>query len=149
MTRPLHRLLRIRELVEDLALLDFEKKNAKMRALETSAKEQRQLALALRGDAVRSLIGEPSTGRDAWLMSIADAEISGWKEERLDALAGAEKPVVEQAREQLLTRRVERRQVEILRDSAARAEEKRQVRQEQNRTDDWFQSHGTRPKEAR
>jgi hypothetical protein len=149
MKRPLHRLLRIRELVEDLALLDFEGKNAAMRALETSAKEQRQMALTLRSDAVRNLAGAPSTEGDAWLMSIADAEIAGWKEARLDALAEAEKPAVERAREELLTRRVERRQAEILRDSTAHAEEKRQILQEQNRTDDWFQSRLAERKSGR
>jgi Flagellar FliJ protein len=140
MKRPMHRLLRVRELVEDLARLAFEGKNAEMRSLATAAERQRRLARSGRADAVQILAGGASTGREGWLMKMADAEISSWKEAKLEALREAAKPAVDQAQGELLARRVERRQVEILHENAARAEEKREVRREQNRTDDWFQS---------
>jgi hypothetical protein len=44
----------------------------------------------------------------------------------------------------MLTRRQERRQLDILNSAAAHAQEKRQIRQEQNQTDDWFQSRPER-----
>jgi flagellar biosynthesis chaperone FliJ len=56
---------------------------------------------------------------------------------------------VDQARDELVERRRDRRQAEILQAAAARKEEKRQLRRDQNRTDDWFQSRSGRGKRRR
>jgi hypothetical protein len=144
MKRKLDRVLRIRELLEDLSRLEFEKKITSIRFLETAAERQRQLALSVRADALQMLAGDESAGREPWLMRIADAEILDWKEERLEALAQEGQGAVREAREELLARRLERRQVEALLATAARAEKKGQVRREQNLIDDWFQSGSSR-----
>jgi hypothetical protein len=140
MKRKLDRVLRIRALLEDLSRLEFEKKIVGMRSLEMAAERQRQLALSARADALQLLAGDESARDEVWLMRIADAEILDWKEARLEALAQEGQGAVREAREELLARRLERRQVEALLATAARAEKKVQVRTEQNLTDDWFQS---------
>lgn len=145
MKRSLTRLLRVRELMEDLAQFDFERRKAEMAALEQAAEQQHRRAASARAEAAENLIEEQA---ESWLGSRTDAAILDRKKERLEALAQAAKPVVNQKREQLLERRMERRQVEMLRAEAARAEEKDRNRQEQNRTDDWFQSRAARADQA-
>jgi hypothetical protein len=140
MKRKLDRILRIRELVEELSRLDLEGKAADLRNLKMRAESQTRLALQTRAAAVRILTDEESAKNTAWQMTIADAEIFNWKEAKLQALARAEQSVIDKAREELLERRRARLQVEILHTNAVREEEKRRIRGEQNRTDDWFQS---------
>jgi hypothetical protein len=146
MKRQLDRLLRIRGMLEDLSRLDFEGKSAAMRALERGAEKQRQMALGARAETVEEMAAGQPMERGSWRMRLADAEIFGWRKARLEAMAQAAKPGVEQAREELLERRVERRQAEILHEAAVRGEEKQLARQDQNRTDDWFQSRAARGK---
>jgi hypothetical protein len=144
MKRQLNRILRIRELIEDLSRIDFEGKAAEVRHLELSAERQRRLALDMRAAALRILTAKEPVEREAWLMEIADAEIFGWKEAKLEALAETRRPIVDGAREELLDRRRDRLQVEILHTDAVREDEKCQIHREQNRTDDWFQSQSER-----
>lgn len=145
MKRRLQRMLRIRELMEDLSRLDFEGKSAEVRQMEMSAERQRRLALDMRVAALRILTDKKAVKDEAWLMRIADAEIFGSKEAKLQALVKQEQPAVNRAREALLERRRERLQVEILHTSAVHEEQQCQIRREQSRTDDWFQSrHGRR-----
>jgi hypothetical protein len=140
MKRQLQRILRIRELVEDFSRLDFEGRMAEMRDLQLAAERQWRLARSVRGVALKLLSEEDSGKHKDWLMGMADAEISSWKAARLRAVCEAVKPAVNKAREEMLAHRLERLQVDILHSAAARAEEKHQIRQEQNRTDDRFQS---------
>jgi hypothetical protein len=140
MKRQLQRILHIRELVEDLSRLGFERATAEMRYVELAAEVQNRLSRSARESALQTLVEEASTGLNDWLIGIADAEIANWREARLHALSEAGKPAVDRAREEMLTRRQERLQVSALYSSAVRAEEKRQLRLEQNRTDEWFQS---------
>jgi hypothetical protein len=140
MKRKLDRVLRIRVLLEDLSRLEFEKKIANVRFLEIAAERQGQLARSVRADALRMLREEQSARRESWPMRVADAEILDWKAARFEALAEEGQGAVHEAREALLGRRLERRQVEALLAIAAREEKKGQVRREQNLTDDWFQS---------
>lgn len=138
MKRTLGRLLHVRALLEDISWLDFERETADMRSLEMAAARQRQSAFRARADALL-MLGKSESGYVEWHMRIADAEILSWREAKLDGLAEAKQPAVSKAREELLTRRLERRQVEALLSAAESAEKKEQVRREQNRTDDWFQ----------
>jgi hypothetical protein len=140
MKRKLDRILRIRELVEDLSRLDLEGKAAELRNLKMRAESQRRLALETRAAAVRILTDTDSTKSQPWQMRIADAKIFDWKDAKLQALARAEQSVIDKAREELLERRRERLQVEILHTNAVHEDEKSRIRREQNRTDDWFQS---------
>jgi hypothetical protein len=140
MKRKLDRILRIRELVEGLSRLDLEGKAAELRNLKMRAESQRRLALETRAAAVRILTDTESTKSQPWQMTIADAKIFDWKDATLRALARAEQSVIDKAREELLERRRERLQVEILHTNAVREDEKCRIRREQNRTDDWFQS---------
>ena len=78
-------------------------------------------------------------------MKIDDAEVIQRKGARLGTLAAAAKPAVDQARDELVEQRRELRQAEILHAAAMREEERHQVRQDQNRTDDWFQSRSKSP----
>ena len=143
MKQSLTRVLRVRALLEDLSRLDLEKKNAEMRQLEAAASGQRRLALVTRADALRMLSEGEVVGRESWLMRIADARIER-KEAGLKALVVRGAPAVSQAREEMMARRIDRRQVEALLASAARAEKKEKARREQNRIDDWFQSGSLR-----
>jgi hypothetical protein len=138
MRRQLCRLLRLRETLEDISHLNFLAKSAEMRELELVAARQRELALSVRADALFMLSGEKPE-REAWRMKRAEAEICSWKEAKLGSLARARKPSVNRAREDLLVRRLDRLQTEILHDDAVRAERTVQDRREQNRIDDWFQ----------
>ena len=143
MNRSLNRLLRIRELIEDKTRLDLERNNAAMRTLEESAGRQRRMVRQIQDDAVKDLTGQaPMT--EQWLLDISDAALTGGREARLGALAAAMKPAVEQARDALVERRRDRRQAEILQADAEQKEEKCQLRRNQNRTDDWFQSRSRR-----
>jgi hypothetical protein len=144
MKQSLTRVLRVRALLEDLSRLDLEKKNAEMRQLEAAASGQRRLALVTRADALRMLSEGEVVGRESWLMRIADARILERKEAGLKALVVRGAPAVSQAREEMMARRIDRRQVEALLASAARAEKKEKARREQNRIDDWFQSGSLR-----
>jgi len=140
MKKPLARLLRVRELVEDLSRREFESRSAEKRALEAAASRQRALGSALRNEAVDDLAQPWNAGHKTWRMKMADAEVAGWKRGKLDALAEAAQPEIDRAHGELMARRVERRQLEILHAAAVQAEERERVRQDQNRTDDWFQS---------
>jgi flagellar biosynthesis chaperone FliJ len=116
-----------------------------MRKLEQSAELQRQMGRGIGDDAVQELTHAGAMVEERWL-KFSDAALTNGRGQRLGALADAAKPVVNQAREELMERRRDRRQAEILRTAAARAEEKRELRREQNRTDDWFQSRSRRGK---
>jgi hypothetical protein len=149
MRRPFDRLLRIRRMVENLSLLELEKRNAEARQLELGAERQRRLALATRSGALALLErGGAETPTD-WLLGVADAEILSWKRARLAAQAQARRPGIEVARREMLARRLERRQAETLAAAAAAALEKERIRREQNRADDWFQSRAARSRPRR
>jgi flagellar export protein FliJ len=148
MSRSFRRLSRVRELLEDEARLELETKTAEMRELEDSAERQRQWVLETRAEAVKELTGGPlSSG--AWRVNIADGSLADRRRERFRALAEMARPVVEEARQKVVERRRERRQVEILCAASLREEAKCERRQEQNRTDDWFQSGPKRPEKRR
>jgi hypothetical protein len=138
MKQTLLRLLRIRGLIEDHARRDLKAKSAAVQSLEKAAGEQRQIARSMRASLVEGWAAGRVADTEAWPLQIADAEIAGSRAGRLDALTEVAKPAMDQAREELLVRRMERRQAEILRAAAVHAEAKRQVRHDQNRIDDWF-----------
>ncbi len=141
MKRSLNRLLHIRALLEEVSRLDLEKKNAEMRSLERAVTDQRLLAAGVRADAIRVLT-EDADG-EGWLVAIADAGILGWKETRLQSLAAISRSAVATARDELLERRLERRQVETLIVAAERIEKQEESRREQNRADEWYQQRGS------
>jgi len=139
--RNLTRLLNVRALLEEVSRLDLEKKNAEMRLLESAAGQQRRLVGTARANAIRILTED--TDRGAWLLEIADAAILARKESGLRSLAALSKPVVEKARNELLERRLERRQVEALILAAERIEKQEESRREQNRADEWYQQRSS------
>jgi hypothetical protein len=140
MKPPMSRLLRLRQLLEDLSRLDFEEKSAAMCNLEEAARQHRQTAVSLCTEAFGALsVTEPATPGFR-SVRMADTGIAVWKEAKLGALVEAGKPAVNRARDALLIRRMERLQVEMLQAAAERAEKRALARREQNRTDDWFQS---------
>ena len=149
MKRPLRRLLRVRALVEEVARLQLEKRTAEMRALTLAAEHQQEIVRSARSLAIEDLTGGQTSGTESWCLRIADAALAHSREARLEALADAAKPGIVQAGEELLERRVERRQVEILHEAEMQAEEQRQIRQDQSRTDDWFQSRSVSRKLGR
>jgi flagellar export protein FliJ len=142
MKRGLKRLLQIRELLEELAQLDYETRAAVQRGYERGAERQAELNREARGGALARLHQGAATPE--WLMGLSDAELLAWKRDRLAEMAVAATPAVESAREELLERRSERRQVEVLLANAARAEAEEEVRREQQLADDWFQSRSAR-----
>jgi hypothetical protein len=144
MKRQLDRLLRIRQLLENLSHLELERKTAEVRQLERGAERQRRLALTARSGALARLERAGTEGTPAWLVGMADADILCWKRARLAANAAARRPAMEAARRELLARRLERRQAETLAAAAAAIREKTQRRREQNQVDDWFQGRAAR-----
>ncbi|MFP5226637.1 MAG: hypothetical protein ACLGXA_03340 [Acidobacteriota bacterium] len=146
MKRTLLRLLQVRELVEELARVDLEGRSAEMRDLKTAAEQHRQTVRSMHAEALDDLTGNPAAAEENRWLHTADGAIAARKEARLEAMAAARKPALEQAREVLFARRLERRQVEVLHAAQMEAEEAHRIRQDQNRTDDWFQSRRTQRK---
>ena len=147
MKRSLDRLLRIRALLEELSQLELAKRTGEMLRIEKSAERLQRLAVAIRVDACTELTSGEAT--DRWLTDIADGEILGWNSGRLRALARARQPAVEEARQEMMARRLERRQVECLLASAAEAEKEEQGRRDQKRLDEWFQNRSAERKNSR
>lgn len=142
MRHPLHRVLRLRSLLEDLSQLELEQRGAEVRRLEAAAEQEQTKARAARRDGLQRL----TAGQMEWMLDVADAEILAWKGARLRSLAESRRPEVETARAALLERRLERRQVEALLTEAAEAEAMDEARREQQGVDDWFQSRTAREK---
>lgn len=137
MKRNLGRILQLRELLEEVGRLDLEKKHGEMQLIESAGKHQGRLALEVRADAVRILA--EGARAESWRLDMADVEILGWKEGRLRALAAICRSTVERARDELLERRLDRRQVEALIRAAERLEKQADLRREQQRADEWYQ----------
>jgi hypothetical protein len=146
--RPLERLLRVRQLLENLSHLELGRRTAEVRRLEQGAERQSRRALVARSDALELLETGCVEGTPAWLVGVADAEILRWKRACLAARAAARRPAMEGARRELLARRLDRRQAETLAGAAAAVREKTQRRREQNQVDDWFQSRAARKRLA-
>jgi hypothetical protein len=147
MKRNLGRILELRELLEEVSRLDLEKKRGEMLLMESAGKQQGCLALEARADAMRILTEE--RGPESWRLDMADVEILGWKEERLRALAAICRTTVERARNELLERRLDRRQVEALIRAAERLEKQADLRREQQRADEWYQQSSRLREERR
>lgn len=148
MKRRLDRILRIRELLEEVAELEFAQVVSEVQRLETASSDQGKLSQQSRAEALVSLaVREPESRR--WMTALSDAEIFRWKQQRLGLLALARQPSLESAREEFLTRRRERRQIEALLAAADRAEWVERSRREQKGLDDWFQTRATLKKDSR
>ncbi|MGC2639093.1 MAG: hypothetical protein WA294_18045 [Acidobacteriaceae bacterium] len=137
MKRRLERVVRIRRLLEDLAHADLGRQIAEARLLEESAATERRGANVARADAWKNL---ESQATPSWLLGMADADLLAWKSGKIEALAVARQSAIEASRQELLSRRIERRQLEILDEAAAQADERERIRREQKAADDWFQS---------
>ncbi len=144
MKSPLQRVLGIRTLLEDMARLDFETRNAQLLLLGKATTEQRRVALQARAEAFRGLEPREGESEKHWLVTLADAAILRGKENRLAALARAAAVASTEAGEALAARRIERRQLEAVVASAAHVAEKKRLRRDQDRTDDWFQGRRSR-----
>ncbi len=144
MKSGLVRLLRVRALFETLSAQELGRRSAEMRRLDTEAERQQQLACHARARALRLL-----TAGEDWITGIMDAELARWKSGRLAGLAEARRPLVDAAREELMARRVERRQIESLISEADRAERAERARREQKHLDDWFRSRSSRKRQSR
>lgn len=136
MKRNLSRLLQVRALLEEVSRLDLEKRQGEMLSMEGAARQEECLALEARADAVRMLV--ENQPEQPWLLGIADAGILERKGRMLAALAAVARTRVEQARDELLARRMERRQVEALLRDAERLENQEQRRREQQRADEGY-----------
>lgn len=137
MNRALQRLLRIRMLLERRSLAELEKENAELHRLEGEAERQRSVAATSRSGALRRLA---AAADETWLLDIADADLFACRRTRFEEQAARCRSGADAAREELLGRRRERRQVETLLAAAAAAEKADGVRREQRSVDDWFQS---------
>ncbi len=144
MKRNLNQLLRIRDLFEELSRLDLERRALAVREAEEAGARQEQLARTSRGAAFRLLADATPDSASEWLTEIVDGELLNWGKIRLLAIAEARRPALESARELLLTRRLERLQVETLIAAAAQSEKTLRERREQRNIDDWFQSLAAR-----
>lgn len=144
MKRRLERVVRIRKLLEELAHADLGRQIAAARSLEQSAAAHREGSGTARADAWKLL---ESGSTSSWLLGISDADLLAWKGGQLESLALARQPGIEAARQQLLSRRIERRQLEILDEAAAQTETRERIRRDQKAADDWFQSRAARKTE--
>lgn len=136
-SRSLEHLRRVRMLVEELAQRELAHRIAKVRRLEEAAGQEQSRAAASRREALEGL--EENGEREKWLLGLADAEILEWRSHRLRGRAEEEKPLVTEARTEMLERRKERLQVETLVETARRTEEQERNRREQQRLDDSYQ----------
>lgn len=137
MKRTLERVLRIRMLLEHRSLAELENQNTQLRGIAGEAERQRSAAADSREGALRRLA---SGSDESWLLDIADADLFDCRRTRFEQQAAKCRSEADAAREELLTRRRERRQVETLVAAAMAAEEADAVRREQRSVDDWFQS---------
>lgn len=140
MKPALGRLLAIRELMEELAHLDLELRSNALRSIEGAADRQRQIRQVLENGVLEDLAGKSS---ENWRLKRADSDLAHWRMAKLETMAETARPSVERAREELLAKRMERRQVEILQESEEQREEQHQIRRDQNRIDEWFQSRSS------
>lgn len=140
MKRRLDQVLRIRELMENLARAALETKTHAVRQLENAAKRENSSALESRREAFTSASDSGPIDQGAWRLGLADAEIFARRGERFRIAAEAQKPAVSEAREAMLERRRERKQVETLIAEARRIADEERERRQQQQTDDWFQS---------
>jgi len=137
MKSGLLRVLRVRQLLEELAGATLRTRTAELRRIEEGAEQHERQAMRTRTEALDQM--QRGESADAWL-GMADAEILAWTSQRLRAAARHAKPAVEAAHEQMLARRVEKRQAEALLTDAEQAEQQEALRREQHRLDDWFQT---------
>lgn len=144
MKRQLDRVLRIRQMLENLSRLELERRTVEVRQLERGAERQRRLALAARSGALAWLEAAEARGTPEWLVGTADADLLRWKRARLGGWAASRRTEMEAVRRELLARQLERRQAETLAAAEQRAREKNTRRREQNLVDDWFQSRAAR-----
>lgn len=143
MRRQLDRLLRIRQSLEHVAQLELQRNAQEIRRVELAAERHGRLALAARSNALASLEAEDVQAPE-WLLAAADTEMLRWKRARLGKLIATRRPALEAVRGEMLTRRLERRQVETLITANETAREKKQHRREQDLVDDWFRSRAVR-----
>lgn len=145
MKRGLKRVLRVRALLEELSREELRKRAEERNRLLDAAERQKGSRLAARGEALRRLAG----GDQGWLVEMADADLLGRQRGKLLAAADERRPAVEAAREAMLARRVERRQVETLLSEAAASEEEERSRREQKHADEGFQRRRARARAIR
>lgn len=141
MKHRLQRVLRVRAVLEELSRLELEERTAAVQRLERAAEQQQQRADAARAQSLGLLFSEQT---DGWQTQIVDAEILAWKRGRLAALALAGQTAREEARQALLARRLDRRQIAALLDAAEEAGARERGRREQHQLDDWFHSRAYR-----
>lgn len=143
MNPGLERVVRVRSLLEEIAQTRLEEEIAEMQSFENAAEHAKEISLATRTAAL-SLLADRSPAIADWFINLSDADILGWKEDRLKALSRAAASDVDLAREELLSRRRDRRQAEILVLNSRREREIKRQRYEQKQVDDWFQRRSAR-----
>jgi len=153
MSRALQRILRLRSLLEEESRIQLEKLALQLARIEDAcAKENGRAAISndvafssitrvnytLAPETVDSHFSTPQAAKEAWLLAMTDREVTRRRQEQLEKLARAVARLMEVHREEMITRRKERLQVEtVLRNEAALRKDELDRRQ-QRILDDWF-----------
>lgn len=134
MKHPLHRILRLRSLLEEISRLNLEFRLQDLAQLESSAlhiEQERRTAVRSRYE----LIGQKNSG---WQEAIL---LEGWLEKEryfLDSARDQKMLAVDEAKAEYLERRKEYRQIENVIEVKAAAQAIASRRREQQELDDWF-----------
>lgn len=153
MSRALRRILRLRSLLEEESRVQLEKLAPQLARIEDACAKENGLAASSEGAAfsiitrtnntltpetIDSRASDPQAVKEAWVLALTEREVTRKRQEQLEDLARALTRLMEVHREEMITRRMERLQVEtVLRDEAALRKDELDRRQ-QRILDDWF-----------
>ena len=140
--RVLTRLLRLRELEEELSRVELESAVGQRSRIE----RELETARARQAQGRRRFVAEAGNGETVgWMAALVQMEQARTHGDRIEgSLAAAEAEVARQ-RQEFMERRVDREQVETLLDGAHREAEIEAGRRAQQMLDDWY---GRREKKA-
>lgn len=137
MSRALKRLMRVRQLMEDMSRAELMQYRAAQNAMQMEVAAEREFSANARLQAWQVLQSKPEREL-AWHLHIADSERSQQRAERWQQLAQDANSVIEKAQEAYLQERKQRMQVEILLEEQSAARALGENRREQQQVDEWF-----------
>lgn len=137
---PLLRLLRLRSLLEDSTRMKIERRVALAALIDGACRRERQSLRNSREQALRTICEDVPGPEQAQHRTAAwmNAEAAAWRGQQLQPLAHTAQRRVAETREEFLTRRKERQQVESIVEAQRARLKIEQERRIQRELDDWF-----------
>lgn len=146
MKHPLHRLFRLRSLLEDVGRLELESRLQELARIEGGLDRISDSGKASRR---MSFEGFARGENSAWLEAEASGELAAWQRGLLETVQEKKLEEVYAARVEFLERRKERRQMESVIEAGLAEAAAGQLRREQRELDDWFNQERMRRGRAR